>query len=333
MNKKQTVIAVLSLIFLSGALGTYYFVQLRSSSSSLRVGVVTWPGHGPCFVAKDKGFFQGLNVECRIMDDTRAKRAAFIAGDLDVYGTTIDTFAIEAATGVAGKLIFLTDESFGGDAVVSKPDVTSTAQLRGKRVAYAESTPSHFFLLYLLKKDGLTTKDVTPVVVDDPSTAGKAFMAGQVDAAVTWEPFVSQATADGRGKILVSSRDAEGLIVASFIASNSALLHRQADLKKFADGWFRAVDYIALHPDEAYPIMAKGLNLPPDDVAGMMGGLRLFNKSRNASYLNLNGSGPSQIEILFETAGELWKGQGLIRESVPSSSVIDRQRIKELLPK
>lgn len=310
-----------------------YFAQPWIKPSQLRVGIVTWPGLGPCFVAREKGFFGKLDVQCRIIDDTRAKRAAYTAGELDMFSTTVDTYAIEAATGVRGKIIFASDESHGGDAIVVRKGINSIADLKGKKVVFAAATPSHFFLLYLLQQNGLRLKDIQPTVVDDPSLAGQAFIAGQVDAAVTWEPFVSQAAATPHGKVLVSSKEAQDLIIAAFVVHDQVLNQRYRDIKQFTEGWFKAIEYVRADPDGSLDIISRGLNIPKGDIASMMQGLRLIDKNVNAQLFGLTGVAPARIEAIFTRAGELWKSVGLITDPVPFSRVIDKEIIKNLLEK
>ena len=57
----------------------------------------------------------------------------------------------------------------------------------------------------------MTEKDVTYTNLTVPDAAA-AFIAGKVDAAVIWQPWVSQIQREGKGKVIYSSADIPGLI-------------------------------------------------------------------------------------------------------------------------
>jgi hypothetical protein len=112
----------------------------------------------PFYIAQEKGLFdkQGIKVELVKIEDFGARRAALSSGKLEGSVETTDSFAIGLAEKLPAIEVLKVDESFGGDGLVVKNEINSIKDLKGKTVAYAKGTPSHFFLLYLLKKEGLT---------------------------------------------------------------------------------------------------------------------------------------------------------------------------------
>src|SRR5262249_39162893 len=122
----------------------------------LNVGIATWPGHGPGFVAQEKGFFGNLKVNIIAIDDWAAKQNAFISGKNQLDCTTVDTLAMETAQRVPSKILFMLDQSYGSDGIVARKEIRSMADLKGKRVAYTRCSPSHFLLGQCLKKADLT---------------------------------------------------------------------------------------------------------------------------------------------------------------------------------
>lgn len=104
--------------------------------------------------------------------------------------------------GSEGGVVLLQDWSRGGDGIVSLASIKSVRDLRGKKVACTQFTPSHF-LLYLLSQSGLTPGERSGVreaivFTQDAPAAAAMFKARQVDAAVTWEPDLSSAVRRGR---------------------------------------------------------------------------------------------------------------------------------------
>ena len=100
------------------------------------------------------------------------------------------------------------DRSKGGDGIAGKPSIADSA-LKGKTVAVdgAGTTP-YFMLAYVLRKNGLSMKDLTAVTLA-PQPAAQAFVAGQLDACSTYEPYLSQVRAMGaeKGTILATTLD------------------------------------------------------------------------------------------------------------------------------
>src|ERR1035441_5691373 len=175
-----------------------------SEPVKLRLGIATWPGFASAMIGQEKGFFPGLKIENVVLDDPSARHAAFQGGQIDIMVSSADVFAQEVAQGIKGEIILVTDESFGGDGIVAKTGITSAAGLRGEKIAFARATPSQYFLYRYLAKSGMSLSDVNQVIVQDPGNAGQAFLGGSVDAAVTFEPFLSQVASSSKGHVLVT---------------------------------------------------------------------------------------------------------------------------------
>ena len=85
--------------------------------------------------------------------------------------------------------VLVMDDSQGADGIVASKDIQSIADLKGKSVAVLRAASSQFYLNVLLKEAGLSEADIE--VVDlTPEDAGEAFLLQEVDAAVTWEPWL-----------------------------------------------------------------------------------------------------------------------------------------------
>jgi sulfonate transport system substrate-binding protein len=78
-------------------------------------------------------------------------------------------------------------------------DVTSIADLRGKKIAVPRGTSGHAFILNALQSEGLGPEDVEFAYLAPPDALA-AFQSGSVDALSVWDPFATQAieTLDAR---------------------------------------------------------------------------------------------------------------------------------------
>jgi NitT/TauT family transport system substrate-binding protein len=330
---RRKLIFWLIVVFLAAALFLVFLLTSSRTSRDSRVtiGIATWPGFASGMVGKEKQFFDGINLRYRIIDDLPARDAAFRSGQVDVLSTSVDLWVQEYSQGLKGKIVIVSDESAGGDGIVVKPEIKDASDLRGRKVAFARATPSHYLLFKVLEKAKLTPEDIQQVKMEDPGAAGQAFLGDRVDAAVTWEPFLTQVRESTKGTVLATSKDFPETIVDVLVASPK-LLDQPDLLRRFAQGWLKSVDYIKSHPEESAQIIAKGLKVKTEDAQGMMAGLQFADAARNRYFFSsLGSSGNSPIAKVIGDAGAFWKQQGIIT-TVPSSPDISSGILVEVAP-
>src|SRR5687767_10306906 len=163
----------------------------------LVVGINTWAGHAPGVVfnngmdpspGSNYKTKYGLDVKFVLLEDPSAKFTAFRSGQVDIMWNTVDNWAREASILASqnqqAKSIIMQDWSRGGDGIVAPSSIKSVEDLKGKKIACTQFTPSHFLLLYLLAQSGLTPQERAGVekniifTLDAPSAAA-AFKIGR----------------------------------------------------------------------------------------------------------------------------------------------------------
>ena len=292
-----------------------------SAAKKLSIGIATWAGFGTGMVGMEKGFFGDIIVETKILDDSTARQSAFISGNIDIMISSVDLYAQEAAQKITGQIFLVTDESMGGDGIVASDSIKTIQDLKGKKVAFNRGGPSDYLLYKALSDKGIGIDEIVQMEVDDPSKAGDAFIGGAVDAAVTWEPFLSQVVDSGKGHILLTTKDFPNIIVDVLVA-NDKLAANEELLTSFMDGWLKTVEFIKANPKEAAEIMSKGLNLPVEDVEGMMAGLRYADKTRNVVFFSSSMPEQSKLANIYIDASAYWKDIGIIENPAAVSGRI-----------
>jgi NitT/TauT family transport system substrate-binding protein len=239
------------------------------ATTKFRIAFSTWTGYGPLVVGVQHGFFKkvGLNVSYTVVEDASAREAALRANQLDGAATTIDTFTRWAAQSTPIQVILGIDRSAGGDGIVAKKGINSVKQLRGKTVAVAIGTVSEFFFDYVLHQNGMTINDVKLKEMPDSSVAGSTFAAGRVDAAVTWEPWLTRAAHTSFGHILVSSKKYPNIIVDAFGLRTDFIRAHKAAVRNFVRAYYQAVDFTESQPGAANKIIGKYVNESPSQVS------------------------------------------------------------------
>ena len=304
-----------------------------STGDPIRVGVVTWGGYAggqyfnEGFKASAASRFKkeyGIDVEFVLNDDVPASLNAWKNGDIDVHWYTIDAMPtiMPELRDFDPVVLWQSDWSRGGDAIVVKRSINSVADLRGKTVAVAELTPSHSFLLWLLDAGGLKPGDIKIVAQPSAIEAAAAFKSGQVDAAVVWSPDDELSVRAVPGsKILESTRSASNIIADVFFAKRSYAEANRDRLQKLYEGWMRGAAEInssAEAKQKAARILGREMGLSEADALGMINNVRLTTHGDNINFFSQNS------EYRGVTGGDLYrrmaqdyKNLGFINGSIP----------------
>ncbi|MEZ5429554.1 MAG: phosphate ABC transporter substrate-binding/OmpA family protein [Pyrinomonadaceae bacterium] len=318
----------------------------------LRVGINTWAGHAPGIVYNQglnpnpASFYKknfGMDVEFKLIEDPAAKLTAFRSGEIDIMWDTVDNWAREASIlaeqGQQAKSVIMQDWSRGGDGIVSLSSIKSIEDLKGKKIACTQFTPSHFLILYLLAQSGLTPEERNQIEKDmvftqDASLAAAAFRSKNVDAAVTWEPDLSGAVA-ARGDeahVLVSTSAATNVIADTLIARQDLIDKAPETVRDFVNGWFEGIEMMRNNPNPSNEIVGQALKLAGEDVSGMLSGLKLTPYADNAQFYGLTGA-KAHYETLFDTAFVIWRKKGLVNKAVSAKDWADPRFVANLAPK
>ena len=311
-------------------------------SRPLVVGINTWAGHAPGIVfnngmdpnaGSQYKTKHGMDVKFVLLEDPSAKFAAFRTGQIDIMWNTVDNWAREASMlaleNKAGKSIILQDWSRGGDGIVALSSIRSVEDLKGKKIACTQFTPSHFLLLYLLAQSGLSPEDRNAIeknimFTNDAPAAAAAFIAKQVDAAVTWEPDLSGAV-NARGSeahVLVSTQAATNIIADTLCARQELIDQAPETVRDFVHGWLDGIEMIKNNPNGSYEVVGKALKLDNETVSGMLSGLKLTPYADNAQFYGLTGA-RAHYDTLFDTAFVIWRKKGLAQKSVDAKGWAD----------
>lgn len=299
-----------------------------AAAETLHLGYSTWVGYGPLFLARDYRYFDeaGVNVELTNIEDPKLRFAALAAGKLDGLVTTLDTMSLYWKPALQFQAVLGLDDSKGGDGIVAKESIKTIKDLRGKRVAFNEGSVSHFFLSVLLRQNGMTEKDLRAVNMRQDD-AGAAFLGGKVDAAVTWEPWLSRAKRAPGAHILIDSSATPGLIVDVLVIRRDVLKAHPGAVRGVVRGWYRAVAYWTQHPDDADAVMAKAVGGWLKDVKTFketLAGVRYYDEAINRQYMAPGG----QLYMTAQNAIDIWTALGKITVKEAAADLIDPEFVR-----
>ena len=310
--------------------GIWFFTKkpAQPTAEPLRISFNTWIGSGVYFVAKEKGFWEkeGLHVELQQTDESTIAKQLIASGKVDaITSWTPETIQVLSDSGVPIKIISLNDISNGADGIIAKADIKTLNDLKGKTVAYETGSPSHLLLSYLLDQNGISQSDIK-TINQSAADAGASFVAGKVDAAVTWEPWLSKASDRNGGHLLASTKNLP-ILPGGVIWRADVVKNRPQDVKAFTRGVFNAIKYIKSNPDESYEIITKGFNLKKQDVVDQIPTFEWLTYEDNLKYFS---ESPQSIYSVINKAGNLWAKLGLINKSTNANAIIDDSLLKTL---
>lgn len=261
--------------------------QAKPSGKPFVVAYNQWIGFTGVLLAKEKGYFKaaGLDVQFKQFSGPADGIPPLIAGQIDAVLTTADTPILLAKEGTENPLhdVMVVDTSNGADGIIAQKGITKVSDLKGKVVGATKGQVNEFLLLKALQSAGMSEKDVN-VTNMDPEAAGAAVLAGKVPAAVTWEPWLTKASASG-ASVIFSSKDTPNLILDVATVSDKTLKDRPEDVRAFVAACLKGNETAVAQPKEAAQVAEKTLGTTQKDALAMFSKVKMFSAAENKTLI------------------------------------------------
>ena len=293
------------------------------AQTKVTIAISGWTGFAPLTLAKEAGIFAKNGLDVTIKKIPQASRHLAIAsGDVQCAATTVETWVVWNANGVATTQLFQLDKSYGADGMVVRSGTASIKDLKGKTVAAsAPGTAPYFTLAWFLKKNGLSVKDVS-VVNMEPGPAAQAFIAGQNDAAMTYEPYLSAVREKPEaGKIMATTLDYP-MIMDTFGCTPKFIADNEDAVKAFAKSYFEAVDLIKADPAKSYEIMGADVKQSGEAFGKSAANLRWQGKDENKTFF------AGDFQAFSKEAADLLLEIGVIKQIPDLTKLVDTRFIQ-----
>lgn len=296
-----------------------------AQETPVAIGISGWTGFAPLTLAKEAGLFRkhGLDVSIKKIPQ-KDRHLAVASGDIQCAATTVETWVVWNANGVATTQIFQLDKSYGADGMVVKPGIAKIADLKGKTVAASSpGTAPYFTLAWMLKKNGLSVKDVT-VVNLEPQAAANAMIAGTggLDAAMTYEPYLSAVRAKPEaGRIIATTLDYP-MIMDTFGCTPRFLAAQPKAAKALADAYFDALAMIKADSKRSFEIMGADVKQSGEQFEKSQAFLRWQDREANRRFF------AAEHAQFSKEAAELLLEAGIIKSMPDFSKLADTRFIQ-----
>jgi len=319
----------------------------------LHVGIVSWPGYAGGLVAnnglrpnKDSDFWindRNLLVEFVLVEDETKLRHQFESGELDVIWSTVDSLAQQAPAllkeGVHPRAFMQVDWSHGGDAIIANSEIKKIEDLKGKRVAVSMSA-SQWLLDDSLENSTLDDDEKEKirkarVPTKSSQEAREKFANSEVEAAVLWEPDVTEALKKrGGSHILVDTApDWANHLIADVMVAKEEFIQQHPDvISVFIEAWLDGTAKAHSNPMLAVKVLQEEpefTKLREEETQKLLEKTVWASLDENEEMFGLSG-GKIFFDDLFNQASNLWLKNHYITDSVSAEQSRDIVQLKEI---
>src|SRR5438132_1388699 len=148
------------------------------------VAMSGWTGFAPLSLAEKTGIVKknGVDVTIKFIPQ-KDRHLAIASGDVQCAATTVETWILWNANGVATRQVVQLDKSYGADGMVVRNNIARIADLKGKTVAAsAPGTAPYFTLAWMLKQTGEQFEKSQSYLRWQNREANRKFFAGEIQA-------------------------------------------------------------------------------------------------------------------------------------------------------
>lgn len=292
----------------------------KAEPGTFQLGTQPWIGYGPFTLAAEQGIFEeeGLDVKTTSFNEDKEINAAIAGGSLDgLNAGTIQALEF-AQAGLPIKIVAVEDVSETADAILANESIHSVTELKGKTVAYEQGTTGEVLLRYALEQNGLSLEDVQTVPIPAPQ-AGPALIAGKVDAAYTYEPFVTSAVNEGKGiHTIYTASEKPGIISDVLAVSEDAIENKPGQVAALVRSWQRALEYYEENQSSAQAAIANNLGTKPSELTSAFEGIEFFDVPQNEEQLK-----SGKLVETLQTVSKVAAASGILDKEINVEEVID----------
>lgn len=327
-NTLRSLILATGVVLLLTGCGSAKESTTDEQPKEVKIGIIRVPNDKA--VAMSEGYFEqyfedkGIETKFLFFDSGVAANQAFSSGSIDFAEMGYTNAVVALSTGIPVEMIWIHEILGSNEALVAQKDsgIKTVEDLVGKKVATPFSSTSHYSLLKATQDAGIE-EDVQFLDMQTSDIVA-AWERGDIDAAYTWEPTLSELKKDGT--VIIDSKE---LADKGYMTANIDLVHKDFAEKypELVSDYTRALDeavrFYNEDPEAAAKAAAKQLDITVDEAAMQMQASKWLTSEEQVSapYLGTNEKPGEFLQVFLDTALFL-KEQNSIGE-VPDKEAID----------
>ncbi len=225
----------------------------------ITIAYTTQPQNTLVHVAVAKGYFkeEGLDVQSLMFTYGRASLQSLLDHNSDFAAVAETPFMFNVLKGEKIFLIANVEASSKNNAIVARKDagITTTGDLKGKRIGFTPGTTSDFFLDSLLTANNLTRNDIKPIALK-PEEMADAITENKVDAVCTWNYPLTQIKRLLADNGIIFQDPYIYTETYNFATGQEFANKNPETVKRFLRAMLKAERFVADHTSDAEAIMA-----------------------------------------------------------------------------
>lgn len=285
--------------------------------SPIKLGTNLWPGYEPLYLAREQGYLSEEKVALVELLSASEVMRAYRNGAIDAAALTLDEVISLREAGLRPVIVQVADISNGADVILARPGLEQIQDLRGKRVGVEATALGAYMLSRALALHGMSAADVE-IVHLEVNEHHEAWLKGQVDAVVTFEPVRQQLLAQG-AVILFDSSMIPGEVVDLLVVREALLKSHRRQIHHLIDAWHRALEYLHQSPEQAAEVMTARIGGSATDVLSGLQQLELPGPKRSSALMS---GEPSELQQQAEALAKLMLEQGLMQQLPDLSGLV-----------
>lgn len=230
----------------------------EESADDVTVRIGTLASQTQPALAWQKEYFkeEGVSVEIVTFSTGPAEVEAFTSGDLDLILVGDLPFLNGVNNGVDLQVVAFYQSSYKDCqlAVRDEANIKSFADLKGKKVSVPVGSNAQPILYEMLEKGGLTEDDIELINLS-AADGSNALISKDVDAAITWDPFIANAVAEGGISVLADTTDFRPLVCPILSSTQFVNEHHDA-VERTLKALYRAGIWAKANVEEAAALVA-----------------------------------------------------------------------------
>lgn len=315
--------------------------KINTDDTTINLSLDEWIGWKPIIDANQGLTTQpgsifdklGVNVNINIINDAEASSNALIKGDLNAAGYTINRTAFLSdkfqEAGLDVVMPVLTNYSDGGDGIIALNEFNSIESLVNAKIGVPKFSEAQSLVIWFVNKSDLPDADKQKIIdnlvlMDDAEQTGQAFFAGKLDAAATWEPFLSNAEESTNSHTLFSTASSSKLIVDGILFRNDFVQANPETISAFIDGIFQAEEMYKsdfTYVRAAMPMFADSSDA---DIAAMCDDAGLMGYAENIKALE------DECLTVYTDMCTIWESIGETPDRALGATLFDSSYVKAL---
>lgn len=278
----------------------------------------------------------GIKVNISIINDATQSSNALISGNLDAAGYTINRTAfLSKKFQDAGKNVimpYISNFSNGGDGIIAKSSINSVNDLVGAKIGVPQFSEAHSLVVWFVNQSDLSQEDKDSIINNlvffaTPDEAAKAFFAGQIDVAATWEPYLTQAQNMSDAHILFSTASSSSLIMDGILFDADFAQKYPETVSAFIEGALKAADQYDANTTTIKKVMPMFATASDDDIKANCESAKLATYADNINLLN------GTAKTIFSDMCGVWESIGETINHDLLNTVFDDTYVKSLTGK